>query len=582
MRQAGDRAATASELDSRMSPAGGPDGPGARGAGAPAQRPDAGEERRVVRQLVAQQVAERGDRVFLRVRDRAFTFREIDAAANRVANALGGLGVATGDRVGVMLPNCAAFVHAFFGMTTAGIVEVPINTGLRGPGLAHVINHSGMGVIIVAREHLGQLADVAGELRARPRLIVYGAGDGAAKETGLETIPHDVLESGPDTPPAAEVSYADPLAIFYTSGTTGPAKGVVLPQNYAWWHARQRIRLLALSAADRWYTCLPLFHVNAHFITLVSSWVAGAEVVLGERFSARGFWDDIRRSAATGFNLIGSMPTMLLNQPAHPRDGEHGVRLALAAPPPERFEEFERRFRVRCVQSFGMTEASPILMEPLDAGTRPSIGRAIAGHEVRVVDDHDAEVPPGVVGELVFRPRAPFSMMLEYYRQPEATLQAMRNFWFHTGDLVYRDADGYFFYIDRKKDSIRRRGENVSSFEVESVIDAHPAVAESAAIAVPSELGEDEVKIVVVLKAGHRLTPEALIAECGPRLATFAVPRYVEFVERLPKTATHRVEKYQLRQEWRTPGTWDRLASGARQRTPPARAAAPGDVPGPA
>jgi crotonobetaine/carnitine-CoA ligase len=198
-------------------------------------------------------------------------------------------------------------------------------------------------------------------------------------------MPYAVLEAGAEAPPATPVSYADPLAIFYTSGTTGPAKGVVLPQNYAWWHARQRIRLLQLSAADRWHTCLPLFHVNAHFITLVSSWVAGAEVVLGERFSASRFWDEIRQTGATGFDLIGSMPTMLLNQPAQARDGEHGVRLALAAPPAERFEEFERRFRVRCVQSFGMTEASPILMEPLDAGTRPSIGRAIAGHEARVV-----------------------------------------------------------------------------------------------------------------------------------------------------------------------------------------------------
>jgi crotonobetaine/carnitine-CoA ligase len=517
-------------------------------------------ERKTVRQLVDEQVAARGDRVFLRFRDATATFREVDTAANRLANALLGLGVAPGDRVGIMLPNAPAFVHAFFGMAKAGVIEVPINTGLRGPGLAHVVNHSGMGVIIVAREHLGQIADVAGGLTARPRLIVHGAEPGLPGGIGLETMPYAVLEAGASAPPGTAVSYADPLAIFYTSGTTGPAKGVVLPQNYALWHARQRIRLLQLTDGDRWHTCLPLFHVNAHFITLVSSWVAGAEVVLGERFSASRFWDEIRDSAATGFNLIGSMPTMLLNQPAHPKDGEHGVRLALAAPPAERFEEFERRFRVRCVQSFGMTEASPILMEPLDAATRPSIGRAIAGHEARVVDEHDAEVAPGVVGELVFRPVSPFSMMLGYYRQPEATLEAMRNFWFHTGDLVYRDPDGYFFYVDRKKDSIRRRGENISSFEVESVIDAHPAVAECAAVGVPSELGEDEVKVVVVLRAGHRLTPEALIADCGPRLATFAVPRYVEFVAELPKTATHRVEKYRLRREWRTPGTWDRLA----------------------
>lgn len=281
----------------------------------------------------------------------------------------------------------------------------------------------------------------------------------------------------------------------------------MLPHNYAHWHSQQRLRLVGYTEDERWYTCLPLFHINAQFITVVSIWVAGGQVILGERFSATRFWDEIRSRNATGFNLIGTIPQMLLNQPPSPQDGQHNVRLALAGMDPERQKEFERRFNVHCIQSFGMTEGSPALMEPIDATTRPSMGRAIAGHEARIVDDNDLELGPNQVGELVFRPITPYSMMLGYYKQPEATLEAMRNFWFHTGDLAYKDENGFYFYVDRKKDSLRRRGENISSFEIESIVESHPAVAEAAAIGVPSELGDHEVKVVVVLNPGQTLTP---------------------------------------------------------------------------
>jgi crotonobetaine/carnitine-CoA ligase len=387
-----------------------------------------------------------------------------------------------------------------------------------------------------------------------------------ATADGTEHLAISALPSTDALPRDATIGPGDPLCIFYTSGTTGRSKGVVLPNNYAYWHAHQRIRLFGLSPDDRWYTCLPLYHINALFITVISCWVAGAQVVLGRRFSASRYWEDVYAYQVTGLNLVGTMPKMLLNQPADPRDGQHNVRLALCNPPrdPPRdaVEEFERRFRLNCRQSLGMTEASPILMEPEHPAKHPTLGQAIAGREVRVVDEHDREVPDGTVGEIVFRPTAPYSMMLEYYKQPTETLAAFRNLWFHGGDLVMRDADGYFTFAGRKKDAFRRRGENISAFEVEAAVASHPAVAEATAIAVPADLGEDDVKVVAVLRPSASVTPEDLVAHCAARLADFAVPRYIEFAAGLPKTSTERVEKYKLQADWKTATTWDRVQGG--------------------
>lgn len=525
-------------------------------------------EQRVLGDLVREQAEALGDRTFLIFEDQEYSFREIDLASNRVAQGLRRLGIGKGDKVALALPNSPAYVQLIFGLAKLGAVQVSVNTGLRGATLAHVLNHSDAQLIVVGASVHEHVANVLNELDTRPRLVVYDPhGTGVSSDADVVLTYEQLLEAPADPIDDVEILPSDPLAIFYTSGTTGPAKGVVLPHNYPWWHAQQRIRLLEITPEDRWYTCLPLFHVNAQFITLITSWVSGATAILGERFSASRFWDDIRKHDVSVFNLIGSMATILLNQPTSPDDGQHKVRMALIAALPKQFDEFERRFRLHCIQTFGMTECSPILVEPLDATVRPTLGKAIAGHEVRVVDDNDQEVPNGTPGELIFRPHTPYSTMLEYYKQPEATLEAMRNFWFHTGDSVYRDDEGYFYYVDRKKDSIRRRGENISTYEVESVVNSHPAVAESVALAVPSELGEDDVKIAVVLMPGQTLDPEDLIAYCEPRLPVFALPRYVQFIDELPKTqATFRVEKYKLRDDEQMRNSWDRLAELARQR----------------
>jgi crotonobetaine/carnitine-CoA ligase len=308
---------------------------------------------------------------------------------------------------------------------------------------------------------------------------------------------------------------------------------------------------------------MPLFHINAQIGSIVATIYAGGRVALYQRFSARSFWDEIRNSGATVFLGMGAVGNILAKNPPTLADLENRVRLAVIVPPPDDLEGFERRFGLRVIfETFGMTEGliiPPRLHEPRKRGC---CGKPIADYEVRIVDDNDRALGPNQTGELVFRPREPYTMMSGYYKMPEATLEAFRNLWFHTGDLGYLDEEGFLFYVGRKKDAIRRRGENISAYEIETVVNEHPAVLESAAIAVPAELGEDDVKIVVVLKPDGKLTPEELIRFCESRMAYFMIPRYVEVVDALPKNPSQRIEKYKLRANALSESTWDREKAG--------------------
>lgn len=526
-------------------------------------------DRGILGELISRQARRLGEKVFLYFQDREYTYAQIDHRSDQVAQGLRALGITQGDKVGVMLPNCPEFLFTWFGIAKLGAVEVPVNIALRGPGLTHVLRHSDAKGLVVDQSLVQHVATVQDEVPGLELCVIRSpqSGETPVLSNTVRLRPTtvafaDLLKHG-DAPLDVRIHHSDLMSIIYTSGTTGPAKGVMLPHHYALWHAQQRIRLMRLTQDDLLYSCLPLFHINAKFITILSAWLAGGQVALGERFSASHFWDDIRRYGATEFNFIGSMIRALYNQPPRPDDNQHRVHLAMGAPvPPEIYGDFERRFGVKILEGFGMTECSPGLFSPYDEARRNSMGKAISGHKAAVVDEDDREVGPGQIGELVFHPETPYSMLLGYHKQPEETLKAFRNLWFHTGDYVYRDSDGYFFFVDRKKDAIRRRGENISAFEVESVVSSHPLVAESAAISVPSTMGEDDVKVVVVLQSGAQLEPADLIRWCHGKLAYFAVPRYVEFMESLPKTATLRVEKYRLRENWQTAGTWDREAAG--------------------
>jgi crotonobetaine/carnitine-CoA ligase len=312
---------------------------------------------------------------------------------------------------------------------------------------------------------------------------------------------------------------------------------------------------------------MPLFHITAQIGSIVSALFAGGQVALYQRFSATTFWDEIRSSGATVFLGMGAVGNILMKNPASPEDTYNRVRLAVIVPPPGDLEGFEKRFGLRVIyETFGMTEGliiPPKLYEPRRPGC---CGKPVEDYEVRIVDDDDLALGPRETGEIVMRPRQPYTMMSGYYKMPEATLEAFRNLWFHTGDLGYFDQDGFLYYVGRKKDAIRRRGENISAYEIETAVNQHPAVLESAAIAVPSDVGEDDVKIVVVLKPEAELTPEDLILFCEPKMAYFMIPRYVEFRESLPKNPSQRIEKYKLRADGINQNTWDREKAGLTLR----------------
>jgi crotonobetaine/carnitine-CoA ligase len=368
-----------------------------------------------------------------------------------------------------------------------------------------------------------------------------------------------------EDPVDVKVLPSDALSIIYTSGTTGLSKGALGPHKFWIVCAEKMLEYREGGKDDIFYTFMPFYHFNAQCLTTVTTLVAEAQMVIAERFSASRFWDDARHYGATQFNYLGGVIPILAKQPERPNDADNPIRIALGAGcPPAVMEEVEKRFGIKCLEGFGMTEIGiPIHVRVNDR--RPgSCGKPMDIYEIKLFDDQDKEVPVGEVGEIVFRPREPFIMMLEYYNMPEKTLEAFRNLWFHTGDLAKKDADGYFYFVDRKKDALRRRGENISSFEVERAVNSHPSVLESAAVAVPSELGEDEVKICVVLKPGATLIPEELIKYCNDRMPYFAVPRFVEFMESLPKTPTDRVEKYKLKQAGITTNTWDREKAGVQ------------------
>ena len=310
------------------------------------------------------------------------------------------------------------------------------------------------------------------------------------------------------------------------------------------------------------YCPLPLFHGVGLWCGVMAVLLSGSTICIVDRFSASSFWSDVRRFKANVSLGIFSMIPILLNQPPRPDDKDHTLR-AFYLGQSAMDEPLNERFGVRSVEIYGSTELGIGTGSPYGAWRPGSCGQVNTdSYEIRIVDEWDRETPPGVPGEIVARPVKPFVMTTGYYNFSAETVAAFRNLWFHTGDRAYRDEDGYIFFVDRVKDAMRRRGENISSFEVERGVNAHPAVLESAAVAVPSDLGEDDVKICVVLQPGQRLAPEDLLAFCEERMAYFMVPRYVEFINALPKTPTEKVEKYKLRNEGVTPATWDREQVG--------------------
>ncbi len=524
--------------------------------------------------LVRRQAAEHGDRPFVRFEDgQAFTFRSLDAWTDELAASLAALGVRAGDRVLGLVGNRAESIGMVFAAAKLGAVWVPINTGLRGAFLQHQLHNAEPRVVIVEDRLAPNLRDVAAGPVAPEAVVMIG--DPATPTPACLRTARRLLfpELRALRPPAdfelVTPSPGDVAMIMYTSGTTGPAKGVLMPHGHCYLFGLGLAEATALTPADRFFICMPLFHANALQMQLIGSLIAGAEVVVTERFRATSWLEEVRAAEATVTNGLGVIPEFIFRQPPTDRDRDHRLRLMMAIPIAEEWgAAFEKRFGVPFMQGFGMTECNiPVYTRPADPLVPGCAGYPLTEwFELGIADpESDALLPPGEVGEIVVRPKVPGCFMAGYFRMPEKTVEAWRNLWFHTGDAGRFDDLGRLHYVDRLKDCIRRRGENISSFEVEQVLNAHPAVAESAVVGikVAGAGGEDEVKACVVPAPGATLDPVELLDWCTPRMPYFAVPRFVEVVTgELAKTPTGKLQKTALREAGVTRATWDRDSVG--------------------
>jgi crotonobetaine/carnitine-CoA ligase len=512
----------------------------------------------VLRNLLDRHASERGDKDFVLFSDgQSWTYERLRRNVRRVAASLQALGVKQDDFVLSWLPNGPHALLVWFALNYIGAVYVPVNISYRGRLLAHVIKNSGARLMIADARLADRLAEVD-----RAVLDTLVAISGAPPELdGIRCLTEDALSGANEpTPPSRDIMPWDTHAIIYTPGTPGPSKGVLSSYRHL---AATTECLDTIVESDRALINLPLFHVGGTN-GIYRAFMRGASIALVEAFDTATFWDTIRRTGATTMTLLGAMVPFLMKEPPSPRDRDHSLRQAIMVPLSDDAAAFTARFGVDIYTVFNMTEISCPIVSERNPAIAKTCGRVRDGFEARVVDEYDMEVPAGTVGELMVRAAEPWTMNHGYNANPEATARAWRNGWFHTGDAFRRDEAGNFFFVDRIKDAIRRRGENISSFEVEAEIGAHPKVREAAVVGVPSEFGEDEVMAVVAAVPGAEIDPVELISFLTTRLPHFMVPRYLRFLAELPKTPTQKVEKHLLRNDGITHDTWDRESAGIR------------------
>lgn len=497
---------------------------------------------------------------------RSITRGELHETNLRWAGAYRRLGIEPGEHVVTMLPNSFEAFFAWMGLTWLPAVEVPINNMYRGQMLRYLVDNSDSQVVVISERFVPQLAEVIGDIPKVHTVVVPDAA--TAPDLGRTVLTGEEFFAGAE--PARDLDGPEPwdtAAIIYTSGTTGPSKGVLMP-----WGTLLAFTTIIPSdfvePGEGFYAMYPAFHVSGKAM-LYQSCNLRARMVIREQFSIEHFWSDMRAHDIAGAGLIGAMAPFLLMQPEKPDDADTPLRHVMMGPLVPEVEEFKRRFGVEVGTGYGMTEiGAPFVSDGYALANTASCGRlhrGWAGYDVRIVDEHDQPIGIDEVGELIVRTDEPWVLNSGYYGMPDATATAWRNGWFHTGDAFRYDAEGNYYFADRIKDAIRRRGENISSFEVEALVNQHPHVAESAAIGVPSEYTEDEVKVCVVLVAGVELGAEELVTWLAPRMPKFMVPRYVEFVDGLPKTdATFRTQKVKLRADALNANTWDREKAGLK------------------
>ena len=526
-------------------------------------------DRRTLSELVRDGAARWGERPAFVVDDVSVSYREADRRSDAVANALLALGVRRGDRVAMLMENCVELIDVWFACGKIGAIEVPINTAYRGDYLRHQLTNCDPIALIVDARYLDRIPTDL-HLPSLRALYVRDTPDATELrgDLGVPVRGSGELLAGPDHAPVVEElpRHSDPLSIVYTGGTTGPSKGVVISHRYMINAAAVTFAWRGGREGDIVYSPLPLYHFNAHIITILGPFLNGGTGVLDQHFSASRFWERVQHFGASHIAILGSQITMVENLPPDPHDAVRGVRVLIGAPITQEMRaRWKERYGIAMSQGFALSEACPITSTPVWEESSPgSSGRPFPTVEVRLLDDDDEEVGVGEVGEICVRPREPFVMFSGYWRDPEATTRAWRNGWFHTGDLGRFDDAGFLFFVDRKKDYLRRRGENVSSFEVERTVMAFPGVADCACTGVPSAFTEDDCMVTVVPKDGVAIDPWDLIRHCVENMPFFAVPRYVRIADELPRSPLGKVLKYRIREDGVPAGTFDLEAEGYR------------------
>ncbi|RAM36736.1 AMP-binding protein [Arthrobacter globiformis] len=515
-----------------------------------------------------------GHKPFLQmVGGNALSYKEVYDYAGTIAGGVAALGVAKGECVVIMADNTIDSVCTWLGITLAGAVEVAINTGYRAHSLEHALQNSQARVMFIEPELLPRVHEIQESLTHLATIVVLPGAEPIERPDFQKirvTSFRNVLDASKGIPERT-IWASDLASVVYTSGTTGPAKGVMMPHGHITLFATLGLEGVRLSEDDVWYCFIPLFHVAGKFIAIYGSMIAGGKVILDTRFSADTWLQRIREYGVTVALAHGPLVEMVHKLPPLPDDADNPMTRLIASPFPAKIAtDFEKRFGLRGIETWGMTEVAVPVWQPFDEATRiGSCGRARTDYfDFRVVDpDTDIEMPRGEIGEFALRPKQPWTIAQGYLRMPEATLSAWRNLWFHSGDLGYITEDGYVYFVDRAKERIRRRAENISSYEIESAALTHEDIAACAAVGVPSGLdGDDDVMLYAVRRNGADLSHPELLRYLATRLPHFMVPRYITFVDDLPRTPTGKPQKSLLRDAGVTASSWDRATAGISLR----------------